>query len=164
MVASLLSFSRFIFAFLVFYEIIYQENYYLASFLIILASFSDFLDGFVARHLEQETQVGAHLDHISDKVFVILVLVAFFSEGRVGLVQLSLIAFREIAITFLRFYGFAGPVNFLGKLKTVVEFFALFLLCFNPLLGNLLLWIAIFLAYISAFFYFKRPVTSSPHL
>ncbi|RTZ59703.1 MAG: hypothetical protein DSZ31_03425 [Gammaproteobacteria bacterium] len=158
MVASLLSLSRFIFAFLIFYEILYQENYYFASFLIILASLSDFLDGFVARHFERETPVGAQLDHISDKVFVLLVLVAFFSKSRVEPIQLSLIAFREIGITFLRFYGFAGPVNVLGKLKTVTEFLALFLLCFHPLLGNLFLWFAIFLAYISAFFYLRRPV------
>ena len=157
MVASLLSLSRFVLALLIFYEILHQENYRLASILILLAALTDFLDGFVARKFERETPIGAHLDHVSDKFFVLLVLTALLFKGRVEAIQLFLIAFREIGITLLRFYGLAGAVNRWGKLKTVTEFAALFLLCLFPFGGYLLLWVAVILAYLSAFFYLKKP-------
>jgi len=98
------------------------------------------------------------LDHIGDKFFVLLVLTGFYISGKVEILPLILLAIREISITLLRFYNLASPVSFLGKLKTTWEFLSLTVLCYSKELGNLLLWSSIFLAYLSAFLYIRKPV------
>jgi len=158
MIASLLSLSRFPLALLVFYEVAVAGSGMAAAFLILLGTLTDFLDGWVARNFGQKTRIGAHLDHIGDKFFVLLTLTAFYLKGDVGFLPLLLLAFREISITLLRFYGLVGSVNGLGKLKTTVEFLSLVTLCLEPNLGKALLWVAVFLAYLSAVFYIKRPL------
>jgi len=98
------------------------------------------------------------LDHIGDKFFVLLVLTGFYISGKVEILPLILLAIREISITLLRFYNLASPVSFLGKLKTTLEFLSLTVLCYSKEWGNLLLWSSIFLAYLSAFLYIRKPV------
>ena len=157
MVATFLSVSRFFLATLIFYEIYYQKKYLLSAFLIIIGAITDFLDGWIARNFKQKTQLGAQLDHIGDKFFVLLALLALYLTHRVELLPLLLLAVREIGITLLRFYGFASSVGTWGKVKTTVEFLALFFLCAEPFLGEILLWFAVFLAYLSGFLYLKIP-------
>ncbi len=158
MLASLLTLSRFVLALWVFYTVVQQGRYSFASFLIGVGAITDFLDGWVARRFNQKSSLGAQLDHIGDKFFVLVVLTAFYLTGRVELLPVLLLAVREILIALLRFYGLAGGVNGFGKLKTAVEFLALLLLCYSPFWGNLLLWLAVLLAYLSAFLYIKNPV------
>jgi CDP-diacylglycerol--glycerol-3-phosphate 3-phosphatidyltransferase len=159
MVASGLSFLRFILALITFYEIV-EGKFKTALVLTIIAALTDFFDGWIARKFNQKTEIGAHLDHIGDKVFVLTTLVAFYLKNTVGILPLSLLLVREIGITVLRFQGLASPVNHLGKLKTTLEFLSLVLLCIEPKLGNIVLWIAVFAAYLSAYFYINRPITA----
>jgi CDP-diacylglycerol--glycerol-3-phosphate 3-phosphatidyltransferase len=154
-----------------FYEIYYQKKYVLSAYLIVLGALTDFLDGWIARNFKQKTRLGAQLDHIGDKFFVLLVLFAFYLTKRVEFLPLLLLTIREIGITLLRFYGLASSVSFLGKIKTTVEFLALFFLCTEPFIGKILLWLSVFLAYLSGFMYIKLPqkavsrvVTSFRHL
>ncbi len=158
--ASVLTISRIVLAFSIFNEII-QHNWFLASLLIFLGSLTDFFDGWIARQFNQKTKVGAHLDHISDKIFVLLSLYAFYLTGKVEITPLILLAFREISITILRFYSFASPVGFLGKIKTTLEFISLIFLCYSTNLGNVLLWISIVIAYFSAFIYIWKPLKAN---
>ena len=157
MFASLLSLSRFALAVIVFYDI-FHRHYITASIYIVFGALTDFLDGWIARNFGQKTRIGAHLDHIGDKFFVLLTLTAFFLSGVIGFLPLLLLAVREISITLLRFYGLASSVNGLGKIKTTAEFFSLITLCYDPYLGNILLWVSVILAYLSAVFYIKLPV------
>jgi len=158
MLASALSLLRFLLALLTFHAIL-QNKFKIALALIVLAALTDFLDGWVARKLNQKTEIGAHLDHIGDKVFVLIALVAFYMKSFVGFLPLFLLLLREVAITLLRFQGLAAPVNYIGKLKTVVEFFSLTFLCVDPKLGNFLLWLSVLLAYLSAYLYVSRPIS-----
>ena len=155
--ASILSVSRFLLGIAVFYEILHRK-WFESSILIGLGAVTDFLDGWIARNFNQKTDIGAHLDHIGDKFFVLLSLVAFYITGKVELLPLLLLAVREISITLLRFYGLASSVSFFGKVKTTVEFSALIVLPYQSEIGNLLLWVSIFLAYLSALLYIKKPV------
>ncbi len=152
MFPSLLTFLRLLLAFLAFNEIVHKK--FLSGFFIVLiGALTDFLDGFTARRFGQTSKFGAHLDHITDKIFVLSVLYAFVLNGSVSHFLFYLLAFREVAITLLRFYGLASSVNLLGKWKTTLEFVALLTLCVDVELGNLLLWISLFAAYLSAFLY-----------
>ena len=158
MVASLLSLSRFFLAVWAFYEIVNQHRYTFAAGLFTLGAVSDFLDGWIARKFKQKTELGAHLDHIGDKVLVLGGLFALYLVGRVELLPLFLLAFREVFIVVLRFNNLIGGVNLLGKLKTTVEFAALIALCLYPFLGEILLWFSVFVAYLSAFVYLAKPL------
>ncbi len=157
MLASLLSLSRFPIALMVFY-LIAEKKFFAASFAIALGALTDFLDGLVARRRKQESRIGAQLDHIGDKFFVLTVLFALYLVERVELIPLLLLAFREVSVSFLRFYGLAQPTNFLGKLKTTFEFISLFVLCLEPQVGRFLLWVSVVLAYLSAVLYIRKPV------
>ncbi len=156
MLASSLSAARLVLAQLVFL-LIWKEKFSTASFFIVLAALSDFLDGWVARRFNQKTTVGSHLDHIADKVFVLLTLLGFYLTNRVDLLPIVLLAVREIFITFARFYGIAAPTNVFGKIKTTLEFIALIALCWEPPLGQFLLWVAVLSAYLSGLVYIYAP-------
>ena len=158
MVASMLSLSRFFLALWAFYEITNLHRCTFAAILFALGALSDFLDGWVARNFKQKSQLGAHLDHIGDKFIVLGGLFALYLVGRVDLFPFLLLGFRELLITFLRLNNIVGRVNLLGKLKTSAEFAALVVLCLEPFWGELLLWVAVFLAYLSALVYIAKPL------
>jgi len=157
MLASTVTLSRVILAFLAFHDILHKKLLSAAVY-IAAGALTDFLDGFIARKFGQKTRLGAHLDHLVDKFFVLLVLWAFVIEGEVSHWIFYPLALREVGIVLLRFYGFAAPVNNLGKIKTTVEFVALLTLCWEPFLGNLLLGTALLLAYLSAYEYVRKPL------
>jgi len=158
MVASLLSISRFFLAIWAFYEIVNQQRYFLSAVIFSLGALSDFLDGWVARRFGQKTRIGAELDHLSDKFLVLSGLFALYLVGRVEFLPFILLAIRELFIAFLRFNNLVGGVNFLGKLKTSFEFAALIALCLLPFVGIFLLWVAVFIAYLSALVYITKPL------
>jgi CDP-diacylglycerol--glycerol-3-phosphate 3-phosphatidyltransferase len=120
------------------------------------AALTDFLDGLLARRLQKTSKVGAHMDHITDKIFVLSLLWAFVLTGKVYNFLFLLLLLREVGITFLRFWGIAKPVGFGGKVKTAVEYLALAVLPFEFKLGNALLVLAVVLAYISGFLYVRE--------
>jgi len=158
--ASVITLTRIVLTFIIFYEII-QHHWFLASLLIFVGALTDFFDGWIARKFNQKTSLGAHLDHISDKIFVLVSLYAFYLTGRIEITPLILLAFREISITILRFYNFASPVGFLGKVKATLEFISLIFLCYSIDIGNSLLWISILIAYFSAFLYIWKPLKTN---
>ncbi len=161
MFPSLITASRVVFAVFAFKEIM-EKKFFGAAVFVALGALTDFLDGYLARKMGKKTSFGAHFDHISDKFFVLLVLTGFFLKGVVGLLPLALLAVREVGITLLRIYGLAGGVNTFGKLKTAVEFAALIALCLNPQMGKPLLWLAIILAYLSAYEYIRPRLKLPP--
>ena len=76
----------------------------LASVLFTLAAATDWLDGYLARKLEQTTPLGAFLDPVADKLIVVsalIVLVAYHSNAWLTLPALVIIG-REIVISALR--------------------------------------------------------------
>tara|TARA_A100001015_G_scaffold29804_1_gene33214 strand:+ start:71 stop:520 length:450 start_codon:yes stop_codon:yes gene_type:complete len=105
------------------------NNIHLAFTLYLIASFTDFLDGYIARFLNQESILGANLDLLADKIFVssLLIFISFHFDNLVFLMMTILIVAREISIGTIRQYLLEInkenkiKVNFLGKFKTFFQ-------------------------------------------
>jgi len=101
----------------------------IATILFIIACITDFLDGYVARRYELETDLGKILDPIADKF---LVLAAFLILGRIDIIPMYyfvIIFAREILVTLIRLKarlkGLVLPAEVLGKYKTVTQIVAI---------------------------------------
>lgn len=157
--ADILTISRlFITPILIF--TILNENYYISAFLVLITVFTDWLDGIVARKLKNVTSYGKLLDPAVDKIFTISVLTAFVEKHTVSSFAVFFIITREFLITWFRSVmvnkGIVIPASYLGKIKTSLQLISIFILSLNyVVLGNIILWISILIAYISAVDYLK---------
>lgn len=106
-------------------------------YVFIIAALTDLFDGVLARKLHAESQLGAILDPIADKILVcgtILGVFAIHSGDPFFALPAAFILFREFAVSALRetaaAKGVKVPVSFLGKIKTTIQMVALGLLLF----------------------------------
>lgn len=98
--------------------------------LFLLASLSDFLDGYLARRWNQETEFGKFLDPLADKALVIGAFITFiFLSGQVQIWMVLAIIARDVLITFLRYLaikkGESLRTSRLGKWKTAFQMFSI---------------------------------------
>ena len=116
------------------------------------------MDGYLARRYELESELGAFLDLIADKILVVTVLVwLVFIYANQALTILSiLIILREIIVTSFRYFLVLNnadteliKANNYGKLKTAFQFFSIFLLILSPLLNIFYLTFSLILLSIS---------------
>ena len=108
----------------------------------MLFALTDWLDGYLARKLNQTSSFGAFLDPVADKFLICASLLVLLEEGRVGAIIALIIIGREIAISALREWmaqigaSRSVAVHMLGKLKTVAQMVAIpFLLYDGHLFG-----------------------------
>lgn len=105
-----------------------------ALIIFIVAACTDFVDGYLARKLNQVTPLGALLDPLVDKVLVTGALVALTYKGAVPAWSVTLILFREFLVTGLRTLeatqGVVLSAGMLGKLKAVLQMVAIGFLLF----------------------------------
>ncbi len=101
-------------------------------YVFVIAAFTDLFDGILARQLHAESEWGAILDPIADKILVcgtILGLFTFNTGNPVFALPAALILFREFAVSALReaaaAHGVKIKVSFMGKIKTTVQLVAL---------------------------------------
>ncbi|MCX7628544.1 MAG: CDP-diacylglycerol--glycerol-3-phosphate 3-phosphatidyltransferase [Methylophilaceae bacterium] len=141
----------------------------LAAFVFALAMLTDWLDGWLARRLQQTSAFGAFLDPVADKLMVTAALIVLVELERVGAIVALVIVGREIAISALREWmaavgeGKRVAVALVGKFKTGFQMAAiLFLLYHEPVgildthwIGTLLIYVAVFLTLLSMAFYVK---------
>lgn len=117
-----------------------------AGFWTVLA-FSDGIDGHLARR-HGTTRSGAFLDPLADKVLVLGALFALVAAGRFWIVPVVLIAVREVAMSVYRTrlgrQGLAVPARPMGKVKTIVQEFAVAFALF-PTTGGRHVWAITFL-------------------
>jgi len=140
-----------------------------ATGIFALAAVTDWLDGWLARRMNQTSAFGAFLDPVADKLMVAAALIVLVDLQRAGIAASLIIIGREIAISALREWmaklGRSGnvAVSFIGKLKTTAQMVAILLLLYHdPLLslntqwlGRWLLDIAAFLTLWSMFHYLR---------
>jgi CDP-diacylglycerol--glycerol-3-phosphate 3-phosphatidyltransferase len=140
-----------------------------ATVMFSAAAITDWLDGWLARRLNQTSAFGAFLDPVADKLMVAAALIVLVELERTGAWVAAIIIGREIAISALREWmaqlGAARSVavNMLGKVKTACQMIAIPLLLFwQPLgffptgaAGALLIYVAAVLTLISMFYYLK---------
>ncbi len=135
----------------------------LAGALVVVAGVSDWLDGGLARKNNQVSKLGTLLDPLVDKLFVLGVLSYFLYSQEVGLLPFLLLLIRELSVSFLRSLsvekGYIMPASYLGKAKAFFEFITLIALCFDQDYAKVLLWLSVFLAYLSMYDYAVRYFT-----
>lgn len=112
----------------------------IATVLFVLFAFTDWLDGFLARKLNQTSAFGAFLDPVADKFLVCAALLMLVQMDRVNVLVALIIIGREIAISSLREWmaqigaGKSVAVHMVGKLKTTVQMVAIPFLLYNSTL------------------------------
>jgi len=146
-------------------------SFYISALVFALAAFTDWLDGYLARRLNQVSSLGAFLDPVADKLMVAVALVLLVDAYSTPYLALpaAIIIGREIAISALREWmaelgqSKKVAVSYLGKLKTASQMLAIILLLSqNPkhptILGSfgfVLLYLAVLLTLASMFMYLR---------
>jgi CDP-diacylglycerol--glycerol-3-phosphate 3-phosphatidyltransferase len=143
----------------------------LATALFIVFALTDWLDGYLARRLNQTSAFGAFLDPVADKFLVCASLLILVQFGRVHSLVALVIIGREIAISALREWmaqigaSRSVAVHMLGKLKTTVQMVAIPMLLFDdPFLGlgsmhiwgTVLIYVAAVLTIWSMVYYLRK--------
>jgi CDP-diacylglycerol--glycerol-3-phosphate 3-phosphatidyltransferase len=142
-----------------------------ATAVFILAAVTDWLDGYMARKLNQMSAFGAFLDPVADKLIVVGALVVLLHLDRVDALVALIVIGREIAISALREWmakmgqAKSVAVAFIGKLKTVSQMVAIPLLLYHDSLfgmldcqwlGTILINVAAVLTVISMLYYLRK--------
>ena len=156
----------------VFYsELPVESRNFLATTMFVIFAITDWLDGFLARKLNQASSFGAFLDPVADKFLVCASLLVLVHLHRVHVFVALIIIGREIAISALREWmaqigaSKSVAVHFVGKLKTTVQMVAIPFLLFNGQLfsvidthwwGTVLIWIASILTIWSMIYYMQK--------
>jgi len=116
----------------------------IATVLFVVVALTDWLDGYLARKLNQTSSFGAFLDPVADKFLVCAALLILLQLDRVNAFVALVIIGREIAISALREWmaqigaSRSVAVHVLGKLKTVVQMVAIPFLLFDGALFGLI--------------------------
>lgn len=170
--------------FVVAYYLPYAYAHVLATGLFVLAALTDWLDGYLARRLNQSSSFGAFLDPVADKLMVAAALLLLVGDQqvltrvldkRLFVAMVLVIIGREIAVSALREWmaeigkRSSVAVSIMGKLKTVAQMVAIpLLLLRHPLLGvdvfaigEVLLYVAAALTLWSMFMYVQA---AWPHI
>ena len=166
---------------------VFVVTYYLPGFygdiipftLFLIASFTDFLDGLLARMFKEESRLGELLDPIADKIIVataLLLLVMNSTIKNYEVIAAIIILTREILVSGLREFLAKGkirlPVSNLAKLKTFLQMLAIAILLTgetgNKILnfqdynaqtiGIILLWLSAFLTLYTGYEYLRKGI------
>ena len=147
--------------------------------LFVVASFTDFLDGLLARMYREESKLGELLDPIADKIIVAAALILLVMDGTIKnyeVIAAIIILTREILISGLREFLAKGriklPVSNLAKLKTFLQMFSISILLTgetgNKILnfqdynaqtiGIIFLWFSAFLTLYTGYDYLRKGI------
>jgi CDP-diacylglycerol---glycerol-3-phosphate 3-phosphatidyltransferase len=122
-------------------------SYYTAALLFVIASVTDFFDGYIARELDQITIVGQILDPLADKMLTLAAFLGLMMSGEASAWAIYLIIVRELFITSLRTLsisiGIDVSASLMGKIKTVIQMIAIGFLLMHWQGGVYLLWVAV---------------------
>ena len=149
-------------------------------FLFVLASFTDFLDGLLARLYKEESKLGELLDPIADKILVASALVLLVMNGIIKnyeVIAAIIILTREILISGLREFlakkrEVSLPVSSLSKFKTIMQMLSIALLLTGETgnkiinfqdynaqtIGIVLLWLSAFLTLYTGYEYLRKGI------
>ncbi len=139
----------------------------IAACIFMLAAVTDWLDGYLARRLNQVTELGQLLDPLVDKVLVAGALTALVGHHVVPAWSVTLLLFREFFVTGLRaleaHHGVIIPAGMMGKLKAALQMVAIIFLMAGMIahvyadiaawMGQALYWLSFALSVTSAFEY-----------
>ena len=141
----------------------------LATAMFAAAAITDWLDGYLARRLNQMSAFGAFLDPVADKLMIAAALIVLVELERVNAIIAVVIIGREIAVSAMREWmakigqSKSVAVNFLGKVKTISQMIAVPMLLYSDRIGvfspqrvgTWLIYLAALLTLWSMFYYLK---------
>ena len=144
----------------------------IAVLMFVIFALTDWLDGFLARRLNQTSSFGAFLDPVADKFLVCASLLVLVHLQRADVFVALIIIGREIAISALREWmaqigaSKSVAVHMIGKVKTTVQMVAIPLLLFHgqllgvdaQFLGTILIWVAAVLTVWSMVYYMQKAI------
>jgi cardiolipin synthase len=143
----------------------------IATVMFVVFALTDWLDGFLARRLNQTSAFGAFLDPVADKFLICASLLVLVHLGRADVFVALIIIGREIAISALREWmaqigaSRSVAVHMLGKVKTTVQMIAIPFLLFDGRLfgvidtgrwGHWLIWASAILTVWSMVYYLQK--------
>jgi len=148
----------------------------IATILFIAAAITDWLDGYLARRLNQMSAFGAFLDPVADKLMVAAALIVLVWLQRADAIIAVVIIGREIVISAMREWmakigqSKSVAVNLLGKVKTISQMVAVpMLLYHDPIgvidtqrIGTWLIFLAAVLTLVSMVNYLQRALAPRP--
>ena len=138
----------------------FQHHELVTALIFLLAAITDWLDGFLARYLNQTSRLGAFMDPVVDKLMVAAALVLLVYQFPTAWVAVAgvVIVSREIVISALREWmaeigkRATVKVSYIGKVKTAMQMLALLILLSQPpgmshivILGIVLMYVAVIL-------------------
>lgn len=136
--------------------------------LFCVASFTDFLDGYLARKNNLVTTFGKFADPIADKLLVTTMFILFAAQGVIPVVPVLIMVARDTIVDGIRMIASSNGVvmaaGYLGKVKTVVQMLAVIFILLNNLpfelvrlpVSDFLLWFATFTSLASGISYFNQ--------
>lgn len=143
--------------------------YRLACVLFLLAGFTDFLDGYMARKFHLQSKFGIMLDPVADKLLVVTILVMLVKFDRADELPCLLIIAREFIVSGLREFlaelRVSVPVSKIAKIKTTMQIISLSLLLLGSKgsgidnlskFGSIFLWLTAILTIITGYSYLKE--------
>lgn len=140
----------------------------IALAIFLIAASTDKIDGYLARKNKETTDLGAFLDPLADKMLVNLAFLALTYLNIVPVWVFAIILVRDFAVDGLRMSLAKKhktlPALPIGKLKTAAQIIAISILLFNLLLengfiaviGNIFLYLSLFLTVFSGIYYFSK--------
>jgi len=133
---------------------------FFAALVFVIASVTDFFDGFIARQWQQMTKLGSILDPLADKLLMLSGFLGLLYLQRANVWAIFLILSREFFITGIRVVAASEKrsvkASFAGKAKTVAQMFAIGFLIMNWSGGDILLWLSVILALYSGYEYVRE--------
>ena len=142
----------------------------IATAVFAVAAITDWLDGYLARRLNQTSAFGAFLDPVADKLMIAAALIVLVELSRLNAIIAVVIIGREIAVSAMREWlakigqSKSIAVNFLGKVKTISQMVAVPLLLYHDRIGAFdsqrvgtwFIYLAAVLTLLSMFNYLQR--------
>ena len=135
----------------------------IALVVFIVASCTDFVDGYIARHYNQVSNFGKFLDPLADKLLVVSCMLIFVEWGRMPAWAVMLILTREFAVTGLRLVAVEGgrviAAGWSGKIKTASTMVGLCVMIFFDqyiILDTIITWIIVIATVASGVEYFVK--------
>lgn len=140
----------------------------IALIIFVIASFTDYLDGHIARKNNLITSFGKFIDPIADKLLTTTMFILFLADGMIFSVPVILMIARDIIVDGLRMNtaakGVVVAAGILGKIKTVLQMFTIILILLNNLpfaligipVSNIMLWASAIVSVVSGIDYFNK--------
>jgi cardiolipin synthase (CMP-forming) len=141
------------------YVFVFVSDYKIIAFLIVvLAGVTDVLDGYIARKRDQVTPIGAMLDPLADKCMMITVIISLVLTNMIPWLAAVFMFIRDVGMILgSAIFHFRGkrtvPANVMGKLTTVLVYFAFLFIFFEVPFAIPFLWIVIVFSFVTSMIY-----------